>query len=925
MPHKTDFCFTYWLFLAGMLLGFEITTQAQTGINPPDCPANTSILFPQDTVTLCGSTLTLNAANGFSNYQWNTGAITAAVTVNVPGRYFLSAISSSGCLAKDTVMVTYGLKMTTRPLVGCGDDPVLLNNGVVEDVKGKVIEFFADENRTYLLNSSVKISTRYSNHDRFNAAKDYQTYIDGLVSQPPTPGYGDAYLPVYRYVSNNIIFNGPQNDIAYKYTVRFYADRAGLYKFRTSFDFGRGGAVFLDGTNVAFNNQDMWWNGNWNLPGQTMQWSSDLKVGVHEILVYGLESCCDGAGNAEFMPPGGTEYTAFSTLAYVKNVGRYYVTLHDPVSGCERTGSIDVTRRTNPALIVQQPAAVCAPASVDLTLPELTAGNEPGLSFTYYSNAGLTNRVTDPSKIVDSGRYYIVGQSIYGCNSIAQEVLVNIRSSVKAAFEPATKTGCTNKSIQFKNNTVAPAGLQFHWTFGTGNAADSSALASPAFTYTSSGKYPVRLEASAPGGCYSSFVDTVTVFPTPEFNIAGPIGTCINQPVSFSAGGQLSGSTQLLWNFSNGQTALGLNAPDIKYNKAGNYTIELIGRQQSCADTIFRSITVFPSPEIGLNGSTTTICLGNSINIEANGGQEYQWAPAMGLNNSTIANPTASPVSNTLYKVTVKSAQGCIGIDSVLVQVNQPIHLTTPDNLETCAGDPIMITVSGANRYRWLPDASLSNTDIPNPICKPLATTTYQVIGFGAGDCFMDTAVIRVSVQELPRIAVGADTMLQAGQTIQLSTTASADVIRYSWTPAAGLSCTDCPAPFASPVSGTEYTVTVENAAGCRAKDTVMITLNCSTRNVYIPSAFSPNHDGQNDVFYPMGKGIKSIKNLRIFNRWGIQVYERSNFQINDRAAGWNGTLNGEELPSQSFVYYISLLCETGQMVELRGSLLLLR
>lgn len=925
MPYKTDPGIGKKLILVFLLLGIAGITYAQSGGNPSDCLDNTRNLIMQDTISLCGNKVTISTAAGYTGYNWNTGAITPDLEVNATGRYFLSAIDNTGCLAKDTVTVVYGLKMTTRPLVGCGDDPVLLNNGVIENVKGKVIEFFADQAKTVLLNSSVKISTRYSIHDRFNIPGDYKTYIDELVSQQPTPGYGDAYLPVYRGVSNNIIFNGHQSNIAYKYTIRFYADRVGVYKFRTSFDFGRGGAIFLDGTNVAFNNQDMWWEGNWNLPGQTLQWSSNLQIGVHEILIYGLEDCCDGAGDAEFMPPGGNSYSAFSTQAYVQHAGRYYVTLHDPVSGCERNDSIDVSRRSNPSLMVEQPAAVCAPASVDLTLPGLTSGNEPGLSFDYYTNPGLTDRVPDPSKITDSGRYYIVARSIEGCRSIASEVLVNIRSSISAAFEPVVQFGCTNKSVQFRNTTPVPAGLQFHWDFGTGNPADSSNLAEPNFRFANPGKFPVKMEASASGGCYSSVIDTITVFATPSFRLLGPVEACVNSPVSFTVSGQYSENTHFDWDFRNGQTANGESPAGISYKTPGNYLIQATGIKETCADTVFQPITINPAPEIGLNGANYSICLGNSINLPASGGQYYQWEPSNALNNPTLQNPEAKPVDNTLYRVKVTTIQGCVGIDSLNITVNKPISLALPPDQEICTGAQITLNASGANRYLWSPASSLKDPNTSSPVCQAITTTTYQVIGFGPGECFTDTGYLTVTVNQLPSVYAGPDTTLQPGDRITIQPVSSPDVIRYLWSPAAGLSCTDCQAPIAAPLTGTDYTVTVQNAAGCEASDRILISLDCSARNVYIPSAFSPNHDGINDVFYPMGKGIQKIRSISVFNRWGVIVFQRKDFQINDPNAGWNGTLNGQELPTQGFVYVISMVCETGQIIELRGNLLLLR
>jgi len=105
------------------------------------------------------------------------------------------------------------------------------------------------------------------------------------------------------------------------------------------------------------------------------------------------------------------------------------------------------------------------------------------------------------------------------------------------------------------------------------------------------------------------------------------------------------------------------------------------------------------------------------------------------------------------------------------------------------------------------------------------------------------------------------------------------------------------------------YKVTVTNSAGCTASDTVSIGMLCGESRVYIPNAITPNHDGNNDVFLLQGTGIKSIKHLRIYSRWGEILFERQNFSIGDRNAAWDGTFKGLMVPAGSYVYTIEMTC----------------
>jgi gliding motility-associated-like protein len=121
------------------------------------------------------------------------------------------------------------------------------------------------------------------------------------------------------------------------------------------------------------------------------------------------------------------------------------------------------------------------------------------------------------------------------------------------------------------------------------------------------------------------------------------------------------------------------------------------------------------------------------------------------------------------------------------------------------------------------------------------------------------------------------------------------------------------------------YTIKVENAAGCVADDIRRLKLVCDVKNLYIPTGFTPNGDGLNDVWYPLGNNSIKVNFLRVFNRWGQIVFERSNFLVNDRAAGWDGTFNGNKLSSGNFIYRMAYQCEGGEIFDAKGEFTLIR
>jgi gliding motility-associated-like protein len=94
---------------------------------------------------------------------------------------------------------------------------------------------------------------------------------------------------------------------------------------------------------------------------------------------------------------------------------------------------------------------------------------------------------------------------------------------------------------------------------------------------------------------------------------------------------------------------------------------------------------------------------------------------------------------------------------------------------------------------------------------------------------------------------------------------------------------------------------------------------------VFLPNTFTPNGDGQNDIFYIRGRGIKTIKVFRIFNRWGEQVFERTDLNTEDPSSGWDGRYKGVPLNPDVFIYYAEMVCDTNEPFTLKGNVTLLR
>jgi len=241
-------------------------------------------------------------------------------------------------------------------------------------------------------------------------------------------------------------------------------------------------------------------------------------------------------------------------------------------------------------------------------------------------------------------------------------------------------------------------------------------------------------------------------------------------------------------------------------------------------------------------------------------------------------------------------------------------------------GESVQLRSQGYEILSWSPSAGLSNPNVANPVARPVSTTRYRVTGSDSLGCFTDSAFVSVVVYPIPQFNIVETSIRTAGgAVVPLRTQSSPDIIRWSWSPAQGLSCIVCPEPNATVNRRITYTATATNAGGCVAKDTIFVEPYCTGDNVFLPNTFSPNGDGQNDVFYPRGEGVIGIKSMIIFNRWGEVMYERKNFALNDPTAGWNGTYKGVALTPDVYVYLVEVQCGNNEIFGLKGNVTLLK
>lgn len=279
------------------------------------------------------------------------------------------------------------------------------------------------------------------------------------------------------------------------------------------------------------------------------------------------------------------------------------------------------------------------------------------------------------------------------------------------------------------------------------------------------------------------------------------------------------------------------------------------------------------------------------------------------------------------YYVVVADLNGCTKVDSVYVPDAVADNYIISTDSTSCYGTEYKdgaIHITGTTIQNMPYQYSVDGGPLQyNNSFYFLGAGEHTVTGVNNHGC-VTTFTVTVPQPEAAFLEVfPGDTTIQLGQTIQLSNNFGpyplSDIKYYDWHTPEGLSCSDCPSPLATPYNRiTEYTLTVTYNKNCKVKASMTVIVE-NNLPVFIPNAFSPNGDGNNDVFQIYGQGIKTL-DLMIYNRWGELVFE-----TNNQFEGWDGSYKGVMQQPAVFTYYARIRFLDDKVIEKRGSVTLVR
>lgn len=607
--------------------------------------------------------------------------------------------------------------------------------------------------------------------------------------------------------------------------------------------------------------------------------------------------------NASFSwtPAGNLNAAAVASPTIMANTtATYTITVSDP-AGCSVSDQVTISRAFD-GLPTTQNIAACVDQPPTLQAPTAAAS--------YLWSTGATTPSITPSA---GGTYTLTMTDVQSCQA-------TVTYNVQLLALPQIDLG--------PDQTICGSGPI---TLNAGNSGSSTVWTTgatgPSIQVSSSGMYGVTVTNA--NGCVASDAVNITFAPPPTDPLSDVIA-CASDPVVLSAAN--AGSTYL---WSTGSTA-----QNITVTQSGSYSVT-VTTPANCSATFDAVVTILPAITVDL-GPDTSLCAGASLQLDASQPQgTYTWST--GATSPTV---TVGPGS---YQVTVSNG-ACSASDAITIgSVPSPTDVLT--DISICADQPPTLNAGNAgSTYLWSTGATSQTISA--------STSGFYTVSVTTPEGCASTFDAQVQLIMPPALDLGPDTVLCEGQRLDLVATHPGST--YSWSTGAttpsiqasaagtysvtvnnGCTRTDAitiafnPSPTRMAVNefhtclddapryvvldagnpGSQYDwstgattqvimasaygwyyVNVRNAYDCSVRDSAQVIEYCPA-TIFIPNTFTPNGDGLNDTFLPVGKSIASI-HLWVFDRWGELLYE-----TDDMTMGWDGTYRGELVKNDMYVW----------------------
>jgi len=593
--------------------------------------------------------------------------------------------------------------------------------------------------------------------------------------------------------------------------------------------------------------------------------------------------------------------------------GQYIVTVTDLTANCVKTDTININAPPPLVANILNTDNETCPGTSDGSIIFNIEGGTPGYEIDWGDEFV---RTTPGRNDLSAGSYLITITDDNGCDQ-ELEFRINAPDSIKLAFETEEITCSSDRGTATVIATGGSGDFSYQWN-------DLAQQTTATAIDLSEAEFDVIVTDNMTGCATNAGIAIVQATPlmltttsTPSLCRGKPTGTAM---VEVNGG---SGNYQYLWDdemAQETQMADSLNP--------GDYMV-LVLDDTGCEDSVLITVEDSSVPiEIEFRKEDIS-CAGETdgmSEVEVSGGApQYAYEWSTGATSRMINN-----LDEGTYMLTVTDQNGCTNTDTVAIVMPEALAGTFIENSISCTGERDgQITVQatgGTGVYQYSIDGNrfTSEAVFPN-----LRENNYEVFVRDSMGCMVGLGIAPILDPEEIEVLVDAQLILEADKinTLDALVMNGQGELSYEWTSdkePASLLCDDCPNPEIKPQFGQTYSVVVTDTSGCEATSSVQVLVR-QERGVFVPTGFSPNSDGLNDMLMVHGKEGTRVLDFKIFDRWGELVYENGDFMVNDIEGAWDGTYRGQVLNSAVFTWYAEVEFADGLQDIVKGHTTLIR
>jgi len=503
-----------------------------------------------------------------------------------------------------------------------------------------------------------------------------------------------------------------------------------------------------------------------------------------------------------------------------------------------------------------------------------------------------------------------------GCPPAHDYVQVFVRVEPQVFAGPDTTT-CLGTPFNF-NVQCIPTTQPYTYTWTPATGLSSTTVANPAANPTATTTYYIKVNPGAIG-CDGHDTVTLRILPNDFDLYNNDTAICDGSSITINALGDPA------FKYSWTPTA-GVNKPfaiDPVITPDTSATYVVTARFPGCPDMVHEiDVDVQPVPVVNA-GADRELCqwdtaiLRGSVNPEWYSKYDISWTPDTDLlDGKKMRESIFYALTSTQMVLSAVTPAGCKGSDTafMLVHPGNFATLTPEGDQRLCPNDTIYFKATGGVAYKWSPGIEISSTEAAEVKYYPNNNSYLKLLVTDQYGC-NDTFFTKVTINADAAMDLADEVKLHPGESIRFNP--MGNCIYYQWYPHAGLSDPTVSNPVAKPEVNTRYIVTAKTEYGCTITDSVNVWVVPTELNV--PNAFAPG-TGNNNNLKIIKEGIATLKYFRIFNRWGVKVFETS-----DINQGWDGRYNGEPQPLGVYVYSIEAITDNGTPYVKQGNITLIR